>query len=261
MNKELSKGYLAVGENGTSYCFGSMSRTDARHAAKTNTRFEGTKVIGLVDLDELASNFGHLVRRMNVKDRRQLDALLRMVATMPEEITQELFIEMAKRTLAPSIEADYLPFKIDRSVLEEVQEFKNAKWHDVASSDRGEVIALFEGALRAHAITEPTIGGHEVTLGLMAIAPHDGFPATDVFFRIYSPAFEHLVGDVLPLEDCEFFEKAAELAGTEEGPAYGIAVLELVLDRFAYVYRELDPYLTDEEKQAIEPPLPVGQGG
>ena len=252
MRENNTNGYMAMGNKGSSFQLPPMTRAEARQAALGKGWINGENMIGIIDLEDIGSNFARLARELNISSRRQLETAVHLVGSIPASTIDDLFAELEKRTATAIPESEYKPFSIDRERVEALDEFQNAMWHDHQTKDRDTVLALFEAAQRAHAIHEPTVGGSELTLGLMAVAPHPTLPATDVFFRMYSPAFEHLVGDILPLEGCEFFEQAAEIAGSEEGPGYGLAVLELILARFAYVYRDLQPYLTSAEIEATK---------
>lgn len=244
--------YLAIGNNGASVICTGADRSEAYEVAKQHPRFNNQGIVGLVNMVDLATNFGLLARRVNVTSYRDLTSLLTVVATPPEQVDEAIKIELARRTFEPIYEPDIRPFNLDAEKLaSQVEQAHDAKWYDSPDKDSRTVVELFNAALRPDVIDLPTLDDEPVTIGLLYMAPqHHHSIGTDVFLRLYSSVFEHIVGDVLPLEGCEFFERAVEIAGVEEGVEYAKAILNIVLEYFAQIYRNLGPYMLEGEREA-----------
>ncbi len=232
-------GYLAVAANGASFTLQPTTRTKARQAAPTLPRFHNTDVIGLVDLADLSDAIGALAKAMKIKDLRQLNMLVDLLGSAPERIVNDLFLELTARTLdrptPPSIE----PFEIDESKLAGLDPIRKACWHDNPALDCDQIVPIFEAASRAQAIKLPTENGERGTIALMPVGGRGEWPSHDLSIQMRMPGLSTQFGDLLPVEETDFFRTCVGLAGTEEGPKFGIAILNMVMFYAAIIYNDL----------------------
>lgn len=232
-------GYLAVAANGASFTLQPTTRTKARQAAPTLSRFHNTEVIGLVDLADLSDAVGALAKALKIKDLQHLNMLVDLLGSAPERIINDLFLELTARAMdrpePPSIE----PFTIDESKLVDLDPFKRACWHDNPALDCDQILPIFEAANRAQAITIPTANGESSTVALMPVGGRGEWPSHDLFIQIRVPGLSTQFGDLLQVEETDFFRTCVGLAGTEEGPEFGMAILNMVMFYAAVIYREL----------------------
>ena len=247
--RKNTNGYMAVGGNGSNRVIGPMDRDRAREVAESHPGLAGSELVGLVDLGELARSFGILVSKMKIKDAGDLHQLVELIGTMSGNLDRDAFVELTGRTLGSQEIPSIKPFAIDETETMGLEEIDNAEWHGNPTRDRDMVLAIVDAANRAGGIDEPTVDDHEISFGLMQVGYGGQWPASDLFVRLYVPSLNHVVGDVLPLEDGDFFETCVALAGTETGPAFGKAVLTMVMFHASIIYRDLAPLLNDRERE------------
>lgn len=258
MNIENKHGFLAVAADGTARTINRPNRFRARAEAKEHPAFKNTEVIGLASLDEIARGFARLAAKVKADDAAKLGHLVGMLGTLPESTIQEVFLELTRRTLAGSNEPPIAPFEIDESKLAGLEKVENASWSGNLPADSAMVIDVVTQASRAGAIIEPDHGEMEVLVDTMPVGGRGAWPSEGVFIRLLVTPMEHIVGDLLPLEDTDFFESCVDLAGTEEGPEFGKAVLTMVLVHAAIIWngfldtvkREQDRILATTGKEA-----------
>lgn len=252
MTSNNKHGYLAVGANGSSRIINVNGRSEARSVARTHPNFSDTDLVGLVDLADLARTFGGLVRTLNIGDARDLGLLVELLANMPgqavDSVRQKLLETSLQATQVPSIE----PFGIDESKTLGLEAIDNAEWSDDPSRDRDLVFSIVAEAIRARAIIEPTLNGETVDFSVMPVGYRGEWPAHDLFIRLLLPGIEHIAGDMVPLEDTDFFEICVDLAGTEEGPAFGKAILTMVLSHAAIIFQHFETHLSPESRKTDE---------
>ena len=123
-------------------------------------------------------------------------------------------------------------------------------WHDDESRDSIMIASLFEEASAAGLIETPTANGAEIGLRIGVDRGFGVYEGQDTcWVRMYCETWEHLAADVMPASP-DNFGIAIARAGCERGPDLARELLLMALEYANVIYRNLAPYLNDEEREA-----------
>ena len=109
---------------------------------------------------------------------------------------------------------------------------------------------VFEEASAAGLIETPTANGAEIGLRIGVDRGFGVYEGQDTcWVRMYCETWEHLAADVMPASP-DNFGIAIARAGCERGPDLARELLLMALEYANVIYRNLAPYLNDEEREA-----------
>lgn len=125
-------------------------------------------------------------------------------------------------------------------------------YHGNQVKDAEMIAELFEEVSNADLIEVPTANGEEINLRVAIDKGFGHYRGQDTcVIRMYSPEWEYLASDVMPVE-ADFFGLAISRAGSESGTKLAKEIVLLALEYAFTIYGHLNPHLNDAERTAAE---------
>lgn len=167
-----------------------------------------------------------------------------------KELGERFRTQLDQEQVERNLKADTGPFKLTGSIGSYGDD---VCWHNDAVKDAEMIAKLMERVTGTPGLLEvPTANGSEINLKVGIDAGFGNWKGEDTcVVRMYCGEWDHLASDMVPVHE-DFFGTAIARAGTESGQKLAEQIVLAVLEYALIIYRNLAPYLNDEERAAAD---------